>query len=152
MVAEVEGTQVMTALGREAIDRRGERLGLNPAGRHDLRDLVACSQADAEELVIAARVGEYRPQDIARRIPQVDRPAGEAGLGAAVEPIAILVVIDVALDDDSVGLEGADVHDGVDDAGEPRWSVVTPVGIRALLPASMAGLSRSRAMVWVGPP
>ena len=34
----------------------------------------------------------------------------------------------------------------------PRWSVVMPAGIRALLPASMAGLSRSSAMVSVGPP
>src|SRR5262249_28583472 len=34
----------------------------------------------------------------------------------------------------------------------PRWSVVTPAGMRALLPASMAGLPGSRAMVWVGPP
>ena len=34
----------------------------------------------------------------------------------------------------------------------PRWSVVTPAGIRALLPASMAGLPGSRAIVWVGPP
>ena len=25
--------------------------------------------------------------------------------------------------------------------GEPRWSVVTPLGMRALLPASMAGLA-----------
>ena len=36
--------------------------------------------------------------------------------------------------------------------GSPRWSVVTPAGMRALLPASMAGLPGSRAMVWVGPP
>ena len=34
----------------------------------------------------------------------------------------------------------------------PRWSVVTPAGMRALLPASMAGLPGSRAIVWVGPP
>ena len=34
----------------------------------------------------------------------------------------------------------------------PRWSVVTPLGMRALLPASMAGLPGRRAMVWVGPP
>ena len=36
--------------------------------------------------------------------------------------------------------------------GRPRWSVVTPAGMRALLPASMAGLPGSRAIVWVGPP
>ena len=34
----------------------------------------------------------------------------------------------------------------------PRWSVVMPAGMRALLPASMAGLPRSRAIVSVGPP
>src|SRR5271157_1682613 len=34
----------------------------------------------------------------------------------------------------------------------PRWSVVMPEGIRALLPASMAGLPGSNAMVCVGPP
>jgi hypothetical protein len=36
--------------------------------------------------------------------------------------------------------------------GEPRWSVEMPAGMRALLPASMAGLPGSRARVWVGPP
>ena len=36
--------------------------------------------------------------------------------------------------------------------GSPRWSVVTPPGMRALLPASMAGLPGSRAIVCVGPP
>ena len=34
----------------------------------------------------------------------------------------------------------------------PRWSVVTPAGMRALLPASMAGLPGSSGIVWVGPP
>ena len=36
--------------------------------------------------------------------------------------------------------------------GSPRWSVVTPAGMSALLPASMAGLPGNRAIVWVGPP
>ena len=34
----------------------------------------------------------------------------------------------------------------------PRWSYWTPAGIKSLLPASMAGLPGSRAMVMVGPP
>ena len=34
----------------------------------------------------------------------------------------------------------------------PRSSVVTPTGMRALLPAPKAGLPGKRAMVWVGPP
>ena len=36
--------------------------------------------------------------------------------------------------------------------GSPRWSVVTPAGMRALLPASIAGLPGSRGIVCVGPP
>ena len=36
--------------------------------------------------------------------------------------------------------------------GRPRWSVVTPAGMRALLPAPMAWLPGSKAMVCVGPP
>ena len=55
-------------------------------------------------------------------------------------------------DDGGLDLERADVDRAVDDAGLPRWSVVTPAGMRALLPASMAGLPDSRAIVWVGPP
>ena len=34
----------------------------------------------------------------------------------------------------------------------PRWSVVTPLGMSELFPASMAELPGKRAMVWVGPP
>ena len=55
-------------------------------------------------------------------------------------------------DGEPARLEGADVHRAVDDAANPRWSVVTPLGMSALLPASMAGLPGKRAMVWVGPP
>ena len=36
--------------------------------------------------------------------------------------------------------------------GSPRWSAVSPAGMRALLPASRAGLPGSRAWVCVGPP
>ena len=36
--------------------------------------------------------------------------------------------------------------------GSPRWSVWTPAGIRALLPASIAGLPGSKAIVGVVPP
>ena len=38
---------------------------------------------------------------------------------------------------------------GGESSGSPRWSVVTPV---TAVPAPMAGLPGSRAMVWVGPP
>jgi hypothetical protein len=34
----------------------------------------------------------------------------------------------------------------------PRWSVVTPDGIKALFPALIAGLPGKRAWVWVAPP
>ena len=34
----------------------------------------------------------------------------------------------------------------------PRWSVVTPAGIRLLSPASMAGLPGKSGIVCVGPP
>ena len=58
----------------------------------------------------------------------------------------------VGVDDQRIGLEGADV-DGGRQRIRPRWSVVGIVRpVIELLPAPMAGLPGSKAMVWVGPP
>ena len=54
--------------------------------------------------------------------------------------------------------EGTDVDGIADDPGEAGATLIGGQGFpvastaRALLPASMAGLSGSSAMVWVGPP
>ena len=72
------------------------------------------------------RVGERRAD--------VRRLRGAAGDGREGEALA---------------LEGADV-DGAEPRLRPRWSVVGMPG--PLVPALMAGLPGSRAMVWVGPP
>ena len=34
----------------------------------------------------------------------------------------------------------------------PRWSMVSPLGMRAVLPTAMAGLPGNGGIVWVGPP
>ena len=88
------------------------------------------------------------------------------GLGDAVEQVARVLAgtrAGIARQVDGVDrggarFEGPDVHDSVHDARVAGPALVGGQRValgstaRALLPASMAGLPASKAMVWVGPP
>ena len=91
--------------------RRIDRLGLVPASLVDLCDRVG-AWAHVREAVGAVGSACGRGDQVAERVEQIDRPALEAGVGAAVvAAVAVEVVIHLAREGHE--LEVAEVQAGL---------------------------------------